>query len=39
MPELKTKIHHCEITDKIRDVFTIEKQEFHILKHTIFQKI
>ncbi len=36
LEELKTKIHHCEITDKIREVFTIERKEYHIFKpHSI----
>lgn len=36
MPTLKTKIHHCPITDKVREVFTIEKKEFHTFeKHQI----
>lgn len=31
-PQLKTKIHHCEITDQIRDIFTIEKKEYHVFE-------
>lgn len=40
MPELKTKIHHCDITDKIREVFTIEKKDFHIFQtHQIEEEL
>lgn len=37
---LKTKIHHCEITDKVREVFTIEKKDFHeFQKHFISKEL
>ncbi len=37
---LKTKIHHCPITDKIHEVFTIQKKNFHeFKKHKINKEL
>lgn len=38
--QLKTKIHHCHITDKVRETFTIAKKEFHTFDtHEIAQEL